>query len=169
MHKWLAIPLLLFMFLIGLTGLLLGWKKQTNLLPPTQRTTATEERAWISLDRIQAIARTYIGKQGKAIEIDRIDVRPKQGVAKVRFAEHFTELQIDGKTGKILSVRQRNSDIIEMIHDGSMLDYLLGTDSDGIKLFYTTGVSLGLILLSFSGFWLWINPRRMRKAKAAAR
>lgn len=170
LHKWVAVPLFIFMMLIGVTGLLLGWKKQFNLLPPTQRTTAAAEVAWISLDSIQYIAQQYVStKLGKSTEVDRIDIRPPRGVAKVRFAEHFTELQIDGKTGRILSVNQRTSDIIEMIHDGSMLDYLLGTDSDGIKLFYTTFVSLGLILLSFSGFWLWLNPRRIRKAKSAVR
>ncbi len=170
LHKWIAIPLLAFMLLMGLTGLLLGWKKQMRLLPPTQQTTVAEEKQWISLDSIQAIAKQYVHDTlGKTPAIDRIDVRPQQGVAKIRFADHFTELQIDGKTGAILAVSQRNSDIVEMIHDGSLLDYLLGTDSDGIKLLYTTLLSLGLILLSFSGFWLWINPKRIRKAKATAR
>lgn len=170
LHKWVAIPLFIFLFLIGFTGLLLGWKKQTNLLPPTQRTEATEEEAWISLDSIQLLAQHYVRDTlGKTTEIDRIDIRPARGVAKIRFADHFTEVQLDGKTGRVLSVRQRTSDIIEMIHDGSILDYLLGTDSDGIKLVYTTLASVGLMLLSFSGFWLWYNPKRIRKAKASSR
>ena len=170
LHKWVAIPLLLFMLLIGITGLLLGWKKQTELLPPTKSTSAPATAAWISLDSIQAIAQNYAQTSlGESPEIDRIDIRPAKGVAKVRFASHFTEVQIDGKTGAVLSVSHRTSDLIEMIHDGSMIDYLLGTGNDGVKLFYTTMVSSGLILLSISGFWLWYNPKRMRNAKASAK
>ncbi len=165
-----AIPLLLFMLLIGITGLLLGWKKQISLLPPTQSTTASVTSGWISLDSIQHIARTYSETTlGKPAEIDRIDVRPAKGVAKVRFSAHFTELQIDGKTGAILSVSHRTSDLIEMIHDGSIIEYLVGTGTDGVKLVYTTLVSIGLILLSISGFWLWYNPKRIRKAKSSAK
>ncbi|WP_224995609.1 PepSY-associated TM helix domain-containing protein [Cesiribacter sp. SM1] len=170
LHKWVAIPLLLFMLLIGVTGLLLGWKKQTSLLPPTQNTTASAATGWISLDSIQHIALNYSSVAlGKSSEIDRIDVRPAKGVAKVRFADHFTELQIDGKTGTILSVSHRTSDLIEMIHDGSIVEYLVGTGTDGVKLLYTTLVSIGLILLSISGFWLWYNPKRIRKAKTSAK
>ena len=122
---------------------------------------------WISLDSLQSVARNYVENSlGKSSEIDRIDIRPQKGVAKVRFAHHFTEVQVDGKTGAILSVSHRSSDLIEMIHDGSILDYLLGFEQDTLKLLYTTLTSTGLILLSFSGFWLWYNPRRMRKAKA---
>lgn len=162
--------MLFFMLLIGITGLLLGWKKQTSLLPPTQSTTASATTDWISLDSIQHIARTYSETTlGKPSEIDRIDVRPAKGVAKVRFTNHFSELQVDGKTGAILSVSHRTSDLIEMIHDGSIVEYLVGTGTDSVKLLYTTFVSSGLILLSVSGFWLWYNPKRIRKAKSFAK
>ena len=165
-----AVPLFLFMLVIGVSGLLLGWKKQTGLLPPTQKTTAQATDRWISLDSIQTIAQVYIKDElGKSSEIDRIDVRPQKGIAKIRFAEHFTEVQIDGKTGAVLSVSHRSSDLVEMIHDGSILDFLVGTDGDLVKLIYTTMASSGLIILSISGFWLWFNPRQMRKAKASAK
>ncbi|AHM63342.1 PepSY-associated TM helix domain protein [Flammeovirgaceae bacterium 311] len=170
LHKWVAIPLLLFMLLIGVTGLLLGWKKQVALLPPTQSTTASLTAGWISLDSLQQIARNYAESSlGKSPEIDRIDIRPGKGVAKVRFANHFTEIQVDGKTGAVLSVSHRTSDLIEMIHDGSIVEYLAGTGTDAVKLLYTSLVSIGLILLSVSGFWLWFNPKRIRKLKTSAR
>jgi hypothetical protein len=101
----------------------------------------------------------------KEDEIDRIDIRPQKGIAKIVFAQHFTELQLDCKTGEILSVSTRKSDFIEKIHDGSIVDYFVKTSSDQFKLFYTTAASLSLILLSFSGFWLWYNPIRIKKRK----
>ena len=166
-HKWISVPLFVFMFLIGVTGLLLGWKKTAGILPSTKKGSNIEASTWISLDKMQKTAQQFVKDSLKlSTEIDRIDVRPQKGVAKIVFIEQFTELQIDCTTGKILSISQRNSDIIEKIHDGSILDFFVETKNDEIKLFYTTIVSLGLILLSFSGFWLWYNPKRIKKQKS---
>ena len=168
LHKWAALPLFLFMFLIGGTGLLLGWKKQANLLPKTARGATDNARQWISLDSIQAVARQYAVAHQLTDEIDRIDVRPQKGIAKIVFTQHFTELQIDCANAEILSVNTRASDFIEKLHDGSILDYWIGADGEHVKLTYTTAASLGLLLLSFSGFWLWYNPIRIRRQKRPA-
>jgi hypothetical protein len=121
-HKWISVPLFVFMFLIGTTGLLLGWKKTAGILPSTKKGSNTEASTWISLDKIQSTAQKFVKDSLKlSTEIDRIDVRPQKGVAKIIFTEHFTELQIDCATGKILSISQRNSDIIEKIHDVQFL------------------------------------------------
>lgn len=168
LHKWIAIPLLLFLFIIGITGLLLGLKKQTGLLPPTMKGTSNNAEKWLSLDSIQSVAVRYASQTlQKSAAIDRIDIRPAKGTAKIVFARHFTELQLDCTTGAILSVETRRSDIIEKIHDGSILDFLVGTDNDPIKVIYTFCASAGLILLSVSGFWLWYNPKKMKRQKSA--
>lgn len=154
------------MFLIGCTGLLLGWKKNMALLPPTQKGSGITASEWLSLDSIQRIAQDYARDSLQASpEIDRIDIRPQKGVAKIVFLHHFTELQIDCRSGALLSRATRRSDFIEKIHDGSILDYYFKTASDQVKLTYTTIVASGLILLSVSGFVLWNNPRRIRKHK----
>lgn len=164
-HRWVALPLFVFMLLVGISGLLLGWKKQTNLLPKTE-SSKIEKGQFIKLDSIQSIAQNYAKNQLKlSAEIDRIDIRPKKGIAKIVFAQHFTELQIDCKTGTILAVNTRKSDFIEKIHDGSIIDFLAKNDNDFFKLAYTSFTSIGLILLSFSGFWLWYNPIRIRRRK----
>jgi uncharacterized iron-regulated membrane protein len=166
LHRWVAVPLLLFMLMMGVTGLLLGWKKQTELLPKTEKGQSNRSTDWVKIDSIQHIAQRYATDILKApADIDRIDIRPQKGVAKIVFVHHFTELQIDCQTGKILSVSTRKSDIIEKIHDGSLLDFWVGTPNDAIKLTYTSVIGLGLILLSISGFWLWYNPIRIRNNK----
>jgi hypothetical protein len=165
-HKWISIPLLIFFFLIGFTGLLLGWKKQVALLPKTQKGVSTESKHWLTVDSLQKIAITYAENTlQKNAEINRIDIRPKKGIAKFVFVKHYTELQLDCKTGKILSVSTRNSDFIEQLHDGSILDSIIPTGGDAFKLIYTSLLSMGLIGLSLSGFWLWYNPIRIRKQK----
>lgn len=165
-HKWLAVPMFLVMFLIGVTGLFLGWKKQTALLPKTQKGATEKSSEWIKIDSLVSVAKAYSRDSlKKDDEIDRIDIRPQKGIAKIVFVQHFTELQLDCKTAEILSISTRKSDFIEKIHDGSIVDYFIKTSSDQFKLFYTTAASLSLILLSFSGFWLWYNPIRIKKMK----
>ncbi len=166
LHKWIGAPLFAFLFLIGLTGLLLGWKKHSGLLPPTAKGASAEAAQWLPLDSLQRIAQTYAADSlHKSSAIDRIDIRPKKGIAKIVFADHFSELQLDCTTGAVLSVNARYSDILEKIHDGSLLDFYLQTSNEQVKLTYTTLVSSGLMLLSFTGFWLWYNPKRIRKMK----
>jgi hypothetical protein len=151
------------MFLIGTTGLMLGWKKQVQLLPPTQRGLTDNPASWISLDSIYNLATRYAADSLKmSPEIDRIDIRPAKGIAKIVFEHHFTELQIDCSTGAIVSVKLKTSDIIEKIHDGSIIDYFIPINNDPVKLIYTTLAASGLMLLSLSGFWMWYNPKRIK-------
>lgn len=165
LHKYVAIPLCFFMLLLGVTGLLLTWKSELKFSPPTQN--ATSDQSLISLYTVEQNAIAYIDSLQLDNTINRIDYRPSKGIAKIRFENHFTELQIDCFSGKIVSVKQRTSDIIEMIHDGSIIDYLLNSKSENAKLFYSSLVSLGLILLAISGFMLWLKPKQIKKLKLA--
>ena len=165
MHKWVAIPMLSFMFVIGLTGVMLGWKKQAKLTPPTETGTSADPRQWLALDSIHHIAQQYAKDSLQGAQIDRIDVRPAKGTAKILFTNDYTELQIDLTSGRIARRQKRWNDLIEHIHDGTIVDRLLGTGGDPFKIGYTSMTSLGLILLSVSGFWMWWNPKRIRRLK----
>lgn len=169
LHKWLSLPLFVFMFIIGATGVLLGWKKMADLTPPTQKGVSQDATEWIALERIQAIAIQYAADSLQLpSDIDRIDVRPSKGIAKILFESHYTELQIDLSSGKILSSEKRWNDLIEHIHDCTIIDRLIGNGGEQSKVTYTTLTSVGLMLLAFSGFWLWWNPKRIRKLKGMA-
>jgi len=86
LHRWVAIPLLVFLLCTGVTGLLLGWKKHTGLLPPTQKGASIDSKEWISIDSIRQISQAYIKDTlRQSAEIDRIDIRPAKAVAKVVF------------------------------------------------------------------------------------
>ncbi len=166
LHKWLAVPLFVFMFIIGATGVLLGWKKQADFTPPTQKGISKTATDWISLDSIQVVVTQFVKDSlHRSPDIDRIDVRPDKGVAKISFETHYTEIQIDLTTGEILSTQKRWNDFIEHIHDGTIVDRLVGNAGEHSKVTYTTLTSCGLMVLAFSGFWLWWNPKRIRKIK----
>ncbi|RLD28321.1 MAG: PepSY domain-containing protein [Bacteroidetes bacterium] len=163
-HKFIAVPMLFFMLLLGTTGLLLTWKAELKLQPPSLQSAFTNQ-SLVSLSIIEKNAIRYADSLQLSSTINRIDYRPAKGIAKIRFENHFTELQIDCYTGKIISVKQRPDTVIEMIHDGSIMDYLFKSKSENVKLFYSTITSFGLILLAFSGFWLWLKPKQIKKHK----
>ena len=163
LHKTIAIPLVVFLFLIGVTGLLLTWKDELKLKPPSQ--SIVQQQNLIGLKSIEDIAKNYSDSLNLDNTINRIDYRPSKGIAKVRFEYHFTELQINCYTGDIISIKQRTADIIEMIHDGSIIDYLFKSDSHYTKLLYSTLTSLGLIILSISGFMMWLKPKQIKALK----
>ena len=170
LHKWLALPLFVFMFIIGGTGVLLGWKKMVNFTPPTLKGSTLDASHWITLDSIHTIANRFAKDSLQpSSTVDRIDVRPSKGVAKISFEADYTELQIDLTTGKTLSIKRRWNDLIEHIHDGTIIDRLISNEGEQAKVTYTTLTSIGLMLLSFSGFWLWWNPKRMRRMKGIER
>ena len=167
LHKLVAVPLFVFLFLVGLTGVLLGWKKQIGLTPSTKTGINPNPTSWISIDSLHKIATAYATSLRLDDQIDRIDIRPEKATAKVVFVKHYTELQIDCSTGKVLSVEKRMNDFVEHLHDGTIIDRLLGTAREQSKISYTTITSFGLMLLAFTGFWMWLNPQRIRKMKSS--
>jgi len=159
-HKWIGISVVLFMLITSSTGLLLGWKKNVELLqPPTLKGTSTNVAEWVSFEVISNAARHALDSvTHEPNTIDRLDVRYDKGIIKVLFLKGYWEVQVDASTGKALSVAKRHADWIEHVHDGSII-------SDFFKLIYTNYIGWGLLLLSISGFWLWYGPRAIRKAK----
>lgn len=159
-HRFFGTGLGLFMFITASTGILLGWKKNVDILqPPEQKGTLNELSEWVSIETIVHSASHAIDSVlGYSIEVDKLDVRPSKGITKVLFKEGYWEVQVDGTTGKSLSVMQRHSDWIEHIHDGSII-------GDLFKIAYTNTLGWGLLLLAISGFWLWYGPKVVRKIK----
>jgi uncharacterized iron-regulated membrane protein len=167
LHRKIAIPLLVFFFIISLTGLLLGIKKQTGLLAPTQKGASSDITKWLSSAELTAKATKYLHdsvSKDLSTELDRIDIRPAKGIAKFIYVDHYWGLQLDCTTGELLSIEKRSSDLIENIHDGSIVDKLLGSNEKA-KVGYTAIMGLSLLLLIISGFWLWYGPKKIRQQK----
>ncbi|MGB3183644.1 MAG: PepSY-associated TM helix domain-containing protein [Cyclobacteriaceae bacterium] len=161
-HRYSGIALFVFFFIIGITSVLLGWKKHSGdvLMPETRKGTPATLSEWLPMDSLQNIA--FEALADSAYTLDRIDVRPGKGVAKFRFDQENMEVQVDGGTGEVLNKGPRRADLIESIHDGSYVDDLLGTGGV-IKVFYSTLTGLSLTMFVISGFWLWYGPKRMRR------
>lgn len=160
-HRYLGLVLAVLVLISSVTGILLGWKKDVELLqPPTQKGSTPNLEQWIPIAQMATNATAALDSaQGISTNpIDRIEARPEKGMVKVLFAEGSWEVQLDGSNGKVLSVARRHSDWIEKIHDGSII-------SDLFKLVTMNVLGLGLLVLTFTGFTLWFYPKRIRKLK----
>ncbi len=167
-HRTTGAALFIFFFFISITGLLLGWKKHSSgiIMSNSYKGSSTDLKDWLPIDSLSTMANTYLLDSVSpqlSTEIDRIDIRKDKGMVKFIYADHFWGLQLDGATGKLLHVERRYSDLIENIHDGSILDNYIGTSDKQIKVFYTSVMGIALLVFTITGFWLWYGPKRMRR------
>lgn len=160
-HRLMGATLFVLFVIIAVTGLALGWKKNSAsvIMPATQKGISNALDEWLPIDSLQRIALQT--SQTSVEAIDRLDVRPDKGVVKVIF-DDYIEIQLDGVTGEILNSGTRHSDWIEHLHDGSLFDDWWGTSF--FKLLFTSISGLSLLLFTVTGFWLWYGPKAMRKA-----
>jgi uncharacterized iron-regulated membrane protein len=167
-HRYIAIASFFFLLMISVTGLLLIWKKNSGgyLLADSHKGTTTDLGQWLSFDSLQKIAATVLHDSISpelSPKLNRIDARPEKGMVKLVFEDHYWAIQLDAATGKVLVLERRRADFIENLHDGSFFDKMIG---GYFKLSYGSFVGLTLLLLTITGFFLWINPKRIRRKKS---
>ena len=165
-HRVTGALLFVFFFIVAITGLLLGWKKNSNgyLLARSQKGISASPQDWLTVDSLakKAVYDLDSLETGLTTTIDRIDFRPEKGMVKFLFTDHFIALQLDASDGRLLSVEIRRADFVEKLHDGSVVDHYLHLSSGSFKLIYTTIMGLALLVFTITGFWLWYGPKRMR-------
>jgi uncharacterized iron-regulated membrane protein len=159
-HKWTGIFAAVFFLVICITGALLLLKKNFDYLqPPTQRGAEGELADFLPIQDVLAAAFESGHPDFRSIDdVDRIDVRPGKRVHKVRSKHNYAEIQVDAITGEILSIDVRRSDLIEHIHDGSIV-------GDWFKVWFMPLVALSLLGLVVTGLWIWIHPIIRRKRR----
>lgn len=161
-HYWVSFSVALPLLVIIASGLLLQTKKHWSWVQPVEHRGAGTEPA-ITLDQVleSVAAVPSLGVSGWK-DVNRIDVRPDRGVAKVWLVSGW-EAQVDLTTARVLHVAYRRSDFIESVHDGSFF----GGDWTKIGLFLPAG--LALLLMWFSGLWMWWVPFHAKRERAERR
>ena len=154
LHRWGSIVIAAPVLLVIVTGILLQVKKQVSWVqPPTTRGSTKELN--LTFDQILGKAATVPEAEIESwSDIDRLDVRPSKGMLKVR-AKNRWEIQLDTKTGEILQVAYRRSDLIESLHDGSFFH-------DQAKLWVFLPAGIVLFVLWLTGIHLFILPHQMK-------
>ncbi|SCY81276.1 PepSY domain-containing protein [Desulfoluna spongiiphila] len=149
-HRWAAIATALPVFVVVFSGAVLLMKKEVAWIQPATKKGVGHELA-LSFDEILRIAMTVkaVGIYGWA-DVDRLDVRPGKGLVKVRARNHW-EIQVDMKTGEILQVAVRRSDLIESIHDGSFFH-------EQVKFWVLFPTAIVLVGVWATGVYLFFFP-----------
>ena len=154
-HRWAAVLTAVPVIIVLVTGVILQVKKEFDWIqPPTQRGTSTEPV--LSFEQILSVVSEVpdIGLTSWD-DINRLDVRPKKGIIKVR-GNNDWEVQIDSKTGDVLQVAVRRSDFIESIHDGSFFH-------ENFKLWVFLPSALILTAMWGTGIYLFLLPYMLRR------
>lgn len=150
LHRWGAILIALPFLVVLISGIFLQVKKEFDWIqPPSQ--TGSSDGASIAFDSILSIAKSVPELKIKQwTDIDRLDVRPDDGIIKIR-ATNSWEAQIDAHTGEILYLSKRRSGLIEKIHDGSWFH-----EQAKLSLFLPSAIVVSILWLT--GIYLFFYP-----------
>jgi uncharacterized iron-regulated membrane protein len=151
-HLWLGVVATGLVLAISVTGILLNHKRTLGLMPdvPHEPLGAFEDA--LPLAELVRRAEAAAGAEVAAAGVDRMDVRPGDGLVKVRFEDRtVVEVTLDLATGSVLHVGERNDVFLEKLHSGEIF-------GDGWTLLSDFAAVL-LVVLLVSGYWLWLYPR----------
>ena len=155
-HLWLGVIFTVVLLVISITGILLNHKRGLNLMPEVEHAPTGEFSAALSLDELALRALRAAGDSGApAAAIDRMDVRPRDGLIKVRLRDATsTEVTLDLTDGRVLHMGDRGDVFLEKLHSGEIFG------SQGVLLSDAGAVALTILLIT--GYWLWLRPRWRR-------
>src|SRR5688572_9848356 len=86
LHRYIGVGISAFILITSVTGVFLGWKKNSDTLqPPTMEGASPDMQQWKSFAEISKAALLGMDSTGNpGNEIDRMDVRPDKGIIKVQ-------------------------------------------------------------------------------------
>lgn len=164
-HKIVGLGLAVLLILVGITGALLAMKSVLPWMrPPTLSGSPVQTPAQVvSIERVvQAALQAGVPQMRSLDEIERIDYRPNKNVFKVISGDTLWEVQVDGKTGKVLSKSFRTDQFVENVHDLSALHEMA-------RVYGMPFVGLGLVLMAATGLAIYFVPIVRRRRHRAAR
>ena len=155
-HLWVGVVFTVVLLVISITGILLNHKRGLGLMPEVDHTPSGEFGAALSLDDLARRALRALGDSTTPdLAIDRMDVRPRDGIVKVRLRDAAsTEVTLDVIDGRVLNIDSRGDVFLEKLHSGEIFG------SQGILLSDAGAVALTVLLIT--GYWLWLRPRWRR-------
>jgi len=139
------------------SGIMLQLKKQSNWIQPNVEVTSSSKPTMLQsyLDAVSTVKEANISSWD---DIERIDIRPDKGIAKIKSKNNW-EIQIDIETTEIYAKNYRRSDIIESIHDGSFF-------SEVVKYGWFLPSGILLLILSLTGIYMFFIPILRRRKKS---
>ena len=153
-HLWVGVLVTIALLVIGVTGILLNHKRGLGLMPDVEHAPNAPLGAALPIAELAAIAmREVPGADTSAVaRVDRMDVRPRDGLIKVRLRDSAsTEVTLDLTSGAVLHVGRRGDVFLEKLHSGEVFGSPWVILSDI--------AAVGLIITLISGYWIWLFPK----------
>ena len=163
-HLWLGVLFTAVLVVVCATGILLNHKRALGLMPDVPNEPSAAFAAALPLDSLAAIALRAASPAGAppaALSgVDRMDVRPRDGLVKVRLRDSAsTEVTLDVASGKVLHIGARGDVYLEKLHSGEIFG------GQGVLL--SDAGAVALLVTMVSGYWLWLVPKLRRSREDA--
>jgi uncharacterized iron-regulated membrane protein len=153
-HRWGAVLVAVPFLLVVVSGLLLQVKKQVAWVQPETKK-GKGKAPTVTMEQLLAAAKSVPEAAVSSWDdVERVDARPKDGVAKVICKNRY-EVQVDFQTGAVVQVAYRRSDLIESLHDGSWF-------GDPVKLYVFLPAAVVVFGLWVTGIYLFVLPFAVR-------
>ena len=166
-HRWIGLTAALALLLIASTGFLLATKDTFGWVKP--KTHSGEDFG--SLDEVVSLHQAAEAAFALGIpelrskdDIERIDYRPEKNVFKIVTFKGYHEVQVDGKTGKVVNVAKRVDQLAEDIHDFRYFSeklHLLGSPFVAILLFTLGATGLFIFFVPVVRRWKFKRSKKM--------
>jgi uncharacterized iron-regulated membrane protein len=164
LHLWLGLGTAALVLVVCLTGIVLNHKREFGIMNEPDRSAKADLATALPLNRLVEIAVHELNHPEFQDEtsINRMDFRPRQGYIKVRFRDQKnTEVILDVFKGTVLTIAARHDVFMEQIHSGEIFgpDWVILSDI----------AAAALIVLTFSGIYIWLYPRLNRSTRRKRR
>jgi len=157
-HYWASLFLVVTTLVVAVTGILLALKKDFDTLQPPVAQSSAPGLSNLRINQLLADIKTRDGFEGITWrDLDRIDIEPADGIAKVILASR-TEFQVDLHTGEVLQTGYRTSDLLESIHDFSFV-------GNFGKYLFSVPTGVALLAMWLTGTYMFILPFWVRRRK----
>ena len=151
-HLWIGVVATFLVVAISATGILLNHKRALGFMPETEYSNPDGFVASLPLAELVDRANEAVPPHVAEIGVDRMDVRPGDGLVKVRYDDDLVhEVTVALVDGAVLAVGLRNDVFLEKLHSGEIFGdaWILLSDFTAVAL----------ILLLLTGAWMWLYPR----------
>lgn len=157
-HYWASLFLVMTTLVIAVTGILLALKKDFDALQPPVAQSSAPGLSDLGSNALLTDIATQPGHEDVTWrDVDRIDIEPADGIAKVILLSR-TEFQVDLHTGKVLQTGYRTSDLLESIHDFSFVGGFG-------KYLFSVPTGIALLVMWLTGTYMFVLPFLVRRRK----
>lgn len=161
-HLWLGVLSTVSLIVIAVTGILLNHKRPLGLMPdvphessaPFSSARPLHELAGAAMAVLPRETTAGVGQSGEIdySQVDRMDVRPRDGLVKVRMRDQLhTEVTLDLATASVLHIGPRSDVFLEQLHSGEVFG--------GAWIILSDIAAIALLLTLITGYWLWLVPK----------